>query len=251
MPVVENNREATMFDSASGELTAQGDAMATRNQNSDWQAAHDALVRLARTRAGLDFEEGRWLLAAQRARVHDRLGYGSFLEYVARLFGYAPRLTQDKLRVAEALETLPQLAQALRDGKASWSCARELTRVATTDTERAWLERARGRTVREVEKLVAGHRPGSMPDDAAEPSRQRHVLRFEVSGEVWRPFARPWPRYGATPASRWTTIRRCCCSPGTCWRVRSTTAERAAKWSSPCASTANELRRPRRANRSR
>jgi hypothetical protein len=188
MPVVENNREATMFDSASGELTAQGDAMATRNQNSDWQAAHDALVRLARTRAGLDFEEGRWLLAAQRARVHDRLGYGSFLEYVARLFGYAPRLTQDKLRVAEALETLPQLAQALRDGKASWSCARELTRVATTDTERAWLERARGRTVREVEKLVAGHRPGSMPDDAAEPSRQRHVLRFEVSGEVLATF---------------------------------------------------------------
>jgi hypothetical protein len=47
------------------------------------------------SRAGLDFEEGRWLLAAQRARVHERLGYGSFLEYVERLFGYAPRLTQD------------------------------------------------------------------------------------------------------------------------------------------------------------
>jgi 5-methylcytosine-specific restriction endonuclease McrA len=177
-----------MFDSANGDVATHRKANAARTQDGDWQAAHDALVRLARTRAGLDFEEGRWLLAAQRARAHERLGYGSFLEYVERLFGYAPRVTQDKLRVAEALETLPQLTQALRDGQASWSCARELTRVATPATEHAWLERARGRTVREVEKLVAGRRPGSLPNDAAEPSLQRHVLRFEVSGEVLATF---------------------------------------------------------------
>jgi hypothetical protein len=168
-----------MFHSAIGEVTAQGEVIAARNQNSDWQAAHDALVRLARTRAGLDFEEGRWLLAAQRVRVHERLGYGSFLEYVERLFGYAPRFTQDRLRVAEALETLPQLAQALRSGAASWSCARELTRVATPDTEHAWLERARGHTVREVEKLVAGHRPRQPAKRrrGAEPATPRAEIR--------------------------------------------------------------------------
>ena len=69
-----------MFDSANGDVAAHREASAVRTQDGDWQAAHDALVRLARTRAGLDFEEGRWLLAAQRARVHERLGYGSFLE---------------------------------------------------------------------------------------------------------------------------------------------------------------------------
>ncbi|HXK19855.1 MAG TPA: hypothetical protein VNG33_18725, partial [Polyangiaceae bacterium] len=47
-------------------------------ETSDWRAAHEALTRLARQRAGLDFEEGTWLLAAQRAAVHARLGYGSF-----------------------------------------------------------------------------------------------------------------------------------------------------------------------------
>jgi hypothetical protein len=177
-----------MFDSANGDVAAHSDATSVRSPRNDWQAAHDALVRLARTRAGLDLEEGRWLLATQRARAHERLGYGSFLEYVERLFGYAPRLTQDKLRVAKALETLPQLARALSDGSASWSCARELTRVATPDTEHAWLERARGRTVREVEKLVAGRRSGSLPNDSAEPGLQRHVLRFEVSGEVMATF---------------------------------------------------------------
>ncbi len=86
-------------------------------EGSGWRVVHEALSRLARARAGLDFEEGQKLRAAQRARVHERLGYGSFVEYIERLFGYSPRLTLEKLRVAEALEGLPQLAQALRDGK--------------------------------------------------------------------------------------------------------------------------------------
>ena len=31
-----------------------------------WERAHQMLVGLARTRAGLDLEEGKWLLAASR-----------------------------------------------------------------------------------------------------------------------------------------------------------------------------------------
>src|SRR6185503_16251603 len=43
-----------------------------------WQVAHETLSRLARERAAADAEEGRWLLAAQRAAVHVHLGYGGF-----------------------------------------------------------------------------------------------------------------------------------------------------------------------------
>jgi hypothetical protein len=157
-------------------------------EGSGWKVVHEALSRLARARAGLDFEEGQKLRAARRARVHERLGYGSFVEYIERLFGYSPRLTFEKLRVAEALEGLPQLAQALRDGNASWSILRELTRVATRPTERDWLEASRGRTVREVEKLVSGHRPGDLPGGAKDLRAERHVMRFEVSGEVLATF---------------------------------------------------------------
>jgi 5-methylcytosine-specific restriction endonuclease McrA len=153
-----------------------------------WQRAHEALLRLAKARDGLDFDEGERLLEALRARAHERLGFGSFVEYVERLFGYAPRLTHDKLRVAEALEDLPGLAKALRDGEASWSCVREVSRVATRDTEHAWLEAARGRTAREVERLVSGHSRGSLPSDPTDPRAERHVLRFEVSGEVLATF---------------------------------------------------------------
>src|SRR5688500_3253296 len=112
-------REDTMSDSTAGRDTAA-------HEVADWQLAHQELRRLARARAGLDFEEGRWLLLAWRGGVRARLGYGSFREYVERLFGYGARLVQDKLRVAEALEGLPVLAEALRSGRACWSVLREL-----------------------------------------------------------------------------------------------------------------------------
>ena len=92
------------------------------------------------------------------------------------------------LRVAEALEELPETARELEVGRITFSGVRELTRVATATTEREWLEAARGRTVRELEQLVSGRRPGSRPDDAAEASAKRHVLRLEVSGEVLATF---------------------------------------------------------------
>jgi hypothetical protein len=120
-----------------------------------WLRAHEELVRLARKRAGHDFEEGRWLLLAFRAGAHVRLGYGSFNEYAERLFGYGPRLTQDKLRVAETLEELPDIARELEHGAVTFSAARELTRVATAATEKEWLAAAKGRTVRELEQLVS------------------------------------------------------------------------------------------------
>jgi hypothetical protein len=153
-----------------------------------WQRAHDELVRLAATRAGLDYEEGRWLLRAERAGAHLRLGYASFREYAERLFGYSPRLVQEKLRVATALEELPLLSAELEHGGLSFSAVRELSRVATTGTEREWLEAARGRSIRELEELVSGHLPGSLPGDLPDPGVRRHVLRLEVSGDVLATF---------------------------------------------------------------
>jgi hypothetical protein len=153
-----------------------------------WQVAHAALSRLARERAAADAEEGRWLLAARRAAAHAQLGFGSFSEYVERLFGYQPRSTQEKLRVAEALEGLPAFERALREGELSWSHVRELTRVAVDETERDWLELARGKTVRQLKALLAGKRLGDEPSAPPDLADQRHVLRFEVTGETFALF---------------------------------------------------------------
>jgi hypothetical protein len=154
----------------------------------DWTKAHETLLRLARERTELEGREGSALLLAMRARVHAHLGYGSFVEYVERLFGHSPRTTMDKLRTAEALETLPELEHALAQGELTWSATRELARIATPTTEREWLAASKGKTVRDIERLVAGHERGDRPGDAVRPLAVRHVLRFEVAAETLATF---------------------------------------------------------------
>ena len=157
-------------------------------QDSEWVVAHRALSRLAKERAAADAEEGRWLLAALRSAAHVHLGFASFGEYVERCFGYKPRSTQEKLRVAEALEELPTLTGALEQGTVHWSAVRELTRVAVPENEREWLAVANGKSVRQLEELVAGKVPGDGPSSPTRASERRHVLRFEVAPETFALF---------------------------------------------------------------
>src|SRR4026208_1654996 len=93
----------------------------------DWKRAHAELVGLARKQAGLDREIGRWLLYARRAGPHAWLGYRRIHEYAQQLFGFTSRQTQERLRVAEALEELSTLDSAVEQGKARWAAVRGLT----------------------------------------------------------------------------------------------------------------------------
>lgn len=154
----------------------------------DWLRAHEELSALARNRARLDFAEGVALLFALRSTAHLQLGFATFAEYVERVLGYSPRWTAERLRVAEALESLPELAHALRDGSLSWSAVRELSRVAVADTEREWLRVARERSIRQVEELVSGHDLGDAPGAPSGHSSSKHVLRFEVSADTYAAF---------------------------------------------------------------
>jgi hypothetical protein len=149
-----------------------------------WKVVHARVVSFAKQRAGLEWEEGRLLCEAQRAGVHRRLGFASFGEYVERHFGYNGRLLKEKLRVALALERLPQTSEALRAGELNWSALRELTRVATPETEGAWLESARGVTVRQVEEMVSGRGPGDLPSDPADPKLRKYNIHLELSAET-------------------------------------------------------------------
>lgn len=155
-----------------------------QTQSADWRVAHDRLVRFAKRRAGLEWREGKLLREAFVLRAHEGLGFASFIEYVERLFGYGPRAIKEKMRVAEALEQLPELTAALQRGELTWSAARELTRVAVARTESEWVAIARSKTCREVEALVAGHAPGDLPADPPDARLLRHVLHFEVSAET-------------------------------------------------------------------
>ena len=62
--------------------------------------------------------------------------------------------TESLQTLRAALEQLPATSEALRAGQLRWSAVRELSRVATVETERAWVSAAEGATARQVEKLV-------------------------------------------------------------------------------------------------
>jgi hypothetical protein len=166
-----------------GELFARS-GRAHAEREAPWVIAHEGVLEVAKERAKLERREGTSLLLAYREKVHRHLGYGAFSEYSDRHLGHCHRTTADKLRTAEALEQLPELARAQHEGHLHASAVRELARVATAETESAWIEAAKGRRVREVERLVSGRARGDHPTTPPRPELEKHVLRFEVSAET-------------------------------------------------------------------
>ena len=146
----------------------------------DPREIHEYLCALARDDAARDVIRGEWLLKGLVARVWIPLGYGSFNEYAERTFGWGPRTTEARLRVAECLRELPAIREALYRGRLTWSAVREVTRVAVPETELEWLAAIEGKIVREIERMVAQRSPGDGPKDPPSPRAERHVLRFEV-----------------------------------------------------------------------
>jgi hypothetical protein len=147
---------------------------------SDRERVHRTLKRVAKARALLDSNEAAALREAQRIRLWEQFGYTSLVDYMERELGYTARAAVDRLRVANAIEELPQVEAALEQGTLSFSGARALTPVVTPTNEAAWLEKTRDMNVRQIEKLVSGHKRGDLPTDPVDDGLRTKVLRFEV-----------------------------------------------------------------------
>ncbi|MEZ4446158.1 MAG: hypothetical protein R3B72_44185 [Polyangiaceae bacterium] len=153
-----------------------------------WTDAHRELVGLGRRRTALERSLClcRWLVAASRLDVATHCGFASLGEYAERHLDMTPRQTEERLRVGRALGVLPALDAAFASGTLVWSKLRELSRIATADTEDAWLTFASEHTAREVERAVASRKVGDRPTDPGEV--RRHRLAFEVSAETYALF---------------------------------------------------------------
>jgi hypothetical protein len=88
------------------------------------------------------------------------------------------------VRVAEALEAMPALEQAHASGELSYSAVREITRIATRRTERAWLAACRGKTVKEIVELLAEREPGDRPESPRKPDLRMKKKTLEYPPHV-------------------------------------------------------------------
>ena len=169
-------------------------ADASPSSTTSWTVVHRRLLAIGKKRAKLEHELAQWLVAAERLGVAKRCGMASLFEYADRHLGLSHRQTEERLRVGKALAALPELDGAFEQGTLTFSHVRELSRVATDETEQAWLDwtlsrqsdgsEGERRRLREVEKAVARREQGQRPSDPGDPTRQTHRLSFEVKAET-------------------------------------------------------------------
>lgn len=139
------------------------------------------LAEIGDLEAALDVRRARCVRAIDHDETWRDLGYPTILAYLEARLRVCPRTASDRLRVARTLGELPLLEAALEAGEISHSTARELCRVATANTEGRWLAQARGKSQRDVEEMVRGHRTGAEPDDVPDPDLRTRRVTIEMS----------------------------------------------------------------------
>jgi 5-methylcytosine-specific restriction endonuclease McrA len=162
------------------------DAAATHVSRDErgWRSVDQRMRGLAARRAALDLEEARLLMVAKRMELHRYLGYGSFAEYIERVLGSAPTTGRDRVRVAEELEAMPAIAAAWEQGRIPYSVVREITRIATPETENVVLAYVDGLTVREVVDAMRGLEKGDDPNRRRHPELEPRAVRMELPPET-------------------------------------------------------------------
>jgi 5-methylcytosine-specific restriction endonuclease McrA len=111
-------------------------------------------------------------------------GFPSCAAWLAWRIGLAPGAAREHVRVARALGGLPLIAQALARGEVSYSKVRELTRVASPETEARLLAVARSGTAEHVARLVHGWRRVDLAAEAHEAKLQHASRSLHVYPNV-------------------------------------------------------------------
>jgi hypothetical protein len=134
----------------------------------------------------------------------DLAAYVDEFHAARRFFQLGVRETRERVRVGRALRELPEIEQAFIDGALSYSRVREVTRVATAETEADWLSLAGRLDMRALERRVAAvgecvntaeasandniPSPRAITDSALhiQWTDQRTVrVTFELSADAW------------------------------------------------------------------
>ena len=102
--------------------------------------------------------------------------------------GMAMGAAREKVRVARALGGLPKISAAMASGKLSYSKVREITRVATPETEDYLLMIAEHGTAAHVERLVRAFRRCKEAEELTREARQQQgrsvMYRYDDDGSL-------------------------------------------------------------------
>jgi len=95
-----------------------------------------------------------YLLAMGERRGYEKFGFSDIYYYAEGRFGFSPRKTRYLLHLAQRLQRLPRVKEALAQGRLGWTKASRIARVATTEDEAMWLDSALSLSVRELDRKI-------------------------------------------------------------------------------------------------
>ncbi len=101
-----------------------------------------------------DWRFVKLIAAMERTRSWREGGYCSLGNWLDHRCGLGPCASRERIRIGRALERLPHIDAAFRDGAISYSKVRAITRVATPHTDAMLLAIAEGGSAAQLESLV-------------------------------------------------------------------------------------------------
>jgi hypothetical protein len=142
----------------------------------------------------IDVAEHALLTRLRTFDTHEAWGHQgarSCAEWLSWRTNLSIKAAREKVRVARALGSLPEIDAMFGRGELSYSKVRALTRVATAQSEQGWIDAARRSSASQIEKLARAHRrvadDGGGRDPMDRPASQRRfVRRSETPGGMVR-----------------------------------------------------------------
>jgi hypothetical protein len=171
-----------------------------RMQWPDLPEAIDRQLReLSRELVSREVSYGRALEAFFSADGWRRLGYATAAQYARERLGTSLSSIKARRHLVKRLDKLTFLADALDRGELGYEAARLVAGVATRATVRAWVERARERTVRHLREEIDAaellarwsESPAVVPPSEAGVRRVEELERAVVTGRISAPPTSP------------------------------------------------------------
>ena len=125
-----------------------------------------------------DWRFVKLIAAMDRTRSWREGGYCNLGNWLDHRCGLGPCAARERIRIGRALERLPHIDDAFRDGAISYSKVRAITRVATPETDAMLLAIAEGSSAAQLESLVRTYERVGGSDGKRASSEERRGLSW-------------------------------------------------------------------------
>ncbi len=111
----------------------------------------------------------RYLNEVERRRLYVPRGYASLYDFCTDYLAYSRSAAMRRIHTARCIERFPMVAEHLLSGELTLTAAAMISGILTEGNADEIISSARGRSTRDVEVLVARHRPSFMLRDRVRP----------------------------------------------------------------------------------